>query len=394
MPKPPLDKDAFAAAVIERIKLRGETRELVYDAKEFRIGLADGNALRLNLHNVYKTYSDAAEQDRPLVIARAAVGWRLPEDELELGYESIAPDLYPAIRSRSYFELLRLEAELEGRGVCDVAFVELAEHLCVALVHDEPHTMRFITQDDIAMWGINIYEAFEQARRNLELAPIHYAELGKCYAINSNDGYDSARLLMTDMVRQFDVAGDYIAMAPSRDLLLLTGANDPAGLKAMVELAREALRNRPVSGLAFHLDGDTWAPWLPAVEHPSYRDFHELQLDTFGVDYTDQAQLLERLYEQREEAVFVAQFGMIDQSDCGFSIAVWTRDVIADLPRVEFLAFVGDEETIIRDVPWEQAVEIVGHLMVEQPIYPVRYRVDEFPSPDELRRLQAVAVRH
>ena len=58
----------------------------------------------------------------------------------------------------------------------------------------------------------------------------------------TGDCYDASRLLLLDTIRQFRVKGDYIAMVPNRDTLIVTGAEDADGLKAMVGLAKDAVQ--------------------------------------------------------------------------------------------------------------------------------------------------------
>ena len=46
------------------------------------------------------------------------------------------------------------------------------------------------------------------------------------YVFTTNDGYDSSRLIILDLIRQFQVKGDYIAMAPNREMLIVAGSED------------------------------------------------------------------------------------------------------------------------------------------------------------------------
>ena len=53
-------------------------------------------------------------------------------------------------------------------------------------------------------------------------------------------------------------------MIANRDNLIVAGADDAAGLEAMLKMAAEALQQlRPISSIAVRFDGEEWVPWLP-----------------------------------------------------------------------------------------------------------------------------------
>ena len=118
--------------------------------------------------------------------------------------------------------------------------------------------------------------------------------------------------LIKDAIRHFQVKGDHIAMIPNRENLIVVGSEDVEGLAGMVKLAAKAMKEpRPISGIALRLDGDDWTPWLPDASHPSYKAFQELQLQSFGQDYAQQKEMLDKLHEKNGEDVFVANFSAI-----------------------------------------------------------------------------------
>ena len=115
-------------------------------------------------------------------------------------------------------------------------------------------------------------------------------------------------------------------MIPNRENLIVVGSEDVEGLAGMVKLAAKAMKEpRPISGIALRLDGDDWMPWMPAEDHPSYKAFQELQLQSFGQDYAQQKEMLDKLHEKNGEDVFVANFSAIKRPDGKvFSYATWT----------------------------------------------------------------------
>ena len=101
----------------------------------------------------------------------------------------------------------------------------------------------------------------------------------------TGDSYDSSRLLLTDVIRQFRLKGDPIAIIPNRENLIVVGSEDVDGLAGMVKMVDKALKEpRPISGIALRLDGDEWTPWLPPLSHPHYKEFQQFHLQSLGQD--------------------------------------------------------------------------------------------------------------
>ena len=123
------------------------------------------------------------------------------------------------------------------------------------------------------------------------------------------------------------------------------------------------------------MNGDDWVPWLPDVSHPSYKGFQELQLQSFGQDYAQQKEMLDKLHTKNGEEVFVANFSAIKRPDgTVVSYATWTETTNSLLPKTDTLVLgrMGSEPQMVE---WEKVVEIVGDLMEAVDIYPPRFRV-------------------
>ena len=206
------------------------------------------------------------------------------------------------------------------------------------------------------------------------------------YVFTTNDGYDSSRLILLELIRQFQVKGDYIAMAPGREMLIVAGSEDRLGLEAMTTLANKAFEQpRSVSGIALRLDGDDWISWMPEAIHPLYDEFRLLRIRTYAQDYSEQKELLDALHRKTGQDLLVASFSVMQHKETGHptSYCIWTKGTHSLLPKTERVVFGGeDQPTAI--APWEKVEEITGHLMTPMGMYPERYRVEEFPTPEQL----------
>ena len=386
---PDKSKDEFAQLVIARLRETGMTGEISYDADEFQVVVEGEIKSILFLGNAYREYCSCSKKHRPNSLQRFVRGWldahKPPPDE----YADIKPDILPAVRSRSFFESARLRMAIGGNDDTFLQYQTIGDDLGLGLVYDMPDSMRPISNKDIDLWGVTFYEALESARDNLrELRPriIGPKEGEGVYVFTTNDGYDSSRLIILDLIRQFQVKGDYIAMAPGREMLIVAGAEDTRGLEAMVALAKKAFEQpRAVSGVALRLVGDEWVPWMPEAAHPLYDEFRGLRMKSFGQDYAEQKGLLDELHEKTGEDVFVASYSVVQQKETGHrvSFCMWTKGLPSLLPQTERIVLGGEDQEPVM-ARWERVVEIAGDLMTPMGIYPERYRVEGFPTTEQL----------
>ncbi len=391
----PLSKDDFAGLVLRRLRESGEERNVDYDKSEFRL-VTDADKRTMFLGNLYSEYLAAEGPTREQLLQRAIRAWFVVETVVPEECEDARHDLMPVIRARSYFDSATLLARLNDHEEATVPYQPLADDLAISLVYDLPESMRSISQDDLDKWGITFYEAMEAARDNFDGVPFQFmgpAEGEGVYVSATNDSYDATRLLLIKGEHRFKVKGDLIAMVPNRDVLILAGAEDESGLKAMAELANETLQKpRPMSGFALKLEGDDWVTWMPPKNHPLYSEFHLLQLQSRGSDYAEQKQLLEKVHETTGEELFVATYFITQDNNTGeySTHCVWTENVSTLLPHTTKIAFLRQgEEQKATLVPWDKAVGVIGDLMQPTGTYPERWQVSEFPTEEQLAEMEA-----
>ncbi len=395
----PPSRDNFAKLVIAELQRKGKSQTLKYDREKFMIERAEEGFV--NLANLYHEYCQAPRTQRSKVLDRfvrgclGTTGFELPED-----FEDIHPDLLPVVRSRFYLESVMLQSRSRGGESIAVPQQPIGDHLALSLVYDLPQAMRSIIQDDLDKWGVTLYEAVEAAKNNLEqMGNVAFASLqgqsSGVYISATGDNYDASRLIMLDLIRKMPVRGDTIAMVPNRDTLVITGADDPAGLEVMCKVAEDSFQKpRPISTVALRLVGDEWESWLPEADSPCYPRLHELRLRTLGMEYNDQKELLDQIHQRTGEDLFVASFSAVKQKDNGriSSYCVWSEGVDTLLPETDDVILLrpdlsSDNVAIVAAGAFHRVREIAGDLM--QPIgsYPERYRVREFPSERQLSEI-------
>jgi hypothetical protein len=395
----PPSREKFAKLVMEQLRKAGSDGKMNYDEEQFLI--ERGSAGFVNLANLYHEYCQVPRAERERVLARfirgciGTSGFELPED-----FADVHPDLLPVVRSRFYLESVALQTQTRGGEAVAVPQQAIGDHLALSLVYDLPQAMRSIIQEDLDKWGVSFYEAAEAARENLEqMGKVSFASLqseaGEGVFISANgDNYDASRLLLIDLVKKMPVRGDYIAMVPNRDTLVLTGSEDEAGLSVMCQLAEDSFQKpRPISTIAVKLVDGEWESWLPESTSPVYAKFRELRLRTLGMEYNDQKELLEQIHVHAGLGLFVAGYSAIQHQETGriSSYCVWSEGVKSLLPETDDVILLRPEGAakaqVVAAGGFARVRQVAGDLMQPTGTYPERYRVLEFPSESQLAEI-------
>lgn len=388
-PKP----DKFAQVFVAALREAGDTRDVQFDADEFRLLFIENGEVNgvANLHNFYDDYCATPKAERAQCLRHLVKATLSHLKETPKDFDDAKHDLRPKIWTRCTFEKIRLQQELEGGEEPDIPMQAVGEHLVATLVYDLPEAVHTIGQAHLDEWGVSFYEAMEIARRNLEETEFTFAGIGEdLYGSATGDTYDASRLLLLDLIRQLGVNGNHVAMVPNRDTLLITGIDDEAGLVMVQTLAEKALEEdpRPMVATPLRLDGDEWVDWSVPPDHPLYKSFASLELKWLHQEYADQKELLDALDEKNGTDIFVASYSAIEKKDTGdlVSYCVWSDGVEALLPQTQKVLFLRGED-LAATASWDKVQEIVGGLMEQTEAYPARYRVTSFPSDELLAAL-------
>ena len=395
---PPISKDSFAETMMDAIKTAGETTGIRYESDEFRIVTEEMSHI-LNLGNAYHEFCSASVEKRDNVIRRFVRTWFSHYKDVPKDFEDASPDLLPAIRNRSYFELTTLDLRVQGMNISPFPMRIIGEHFAAGLVYDLPEAIHLIQPTTLTEWNVTFAHVFEIALKNL--ADISQNDLDELtpgvWASPWNDNHDASRLLLPNLIRHHKVQGDPVVMVPNRDTLLLTGSEDIDGLSAVLSMTEEALESpRPFNGIALRLKGEEWVPFLPSPDHPDFGEFQLMWVRAFAQDYDEQKGLLEALYEKASDDVFIAGYTGMQNKETGsiWSYCVWSKDVDTMLPKADLVNFFvqkdeDDDGEIVATAEWDRVVEVAGELMVPQGMYPERYRVAGFPTDEQLAALQS-----
>jgi hypothetical protein len=353
------------------------------------------------LSNVYSNYCGAPRSRRSSVLAEfvtAAVALpSLPEIPSE--FSAVKPSLMPAIRDAAYFSIIQMLQRRDGkddRGL-EVATKPLVSGLMISLAYDTERSITSINQNQFDKWGVSLEEAFAAAKDNLweRTDPGKMAGQGGVYWSQWGDSYDSSRILLPELIYRLAVDGDPIAFVPNRNELWVTGANNSAGLAAILKDGTKTHfeRGHPLSPDLYRLVDSRWEPYVPVDR--TLRDlWMAMKRRRDAIDYAQQQELLNTIHSKEGLDLFVASYNILERKGgSASSVCVWSNGIDSSLPQAESIAFMVDPEGGDHFVvAWEVAAAVVGDLMEkEAEFFPLRYRVREFPNAEQVAKLRRLA---
>ena len=386
-------RDRFAGQMMEAMRQAGEQMPIRYDADQFKllVGENSDECLEVFLRNAYEEYRATPRDLRPLVLERFA---RISQPvEFPKKFEEARLHLMPRVRDRFYCESWPLRSQVRDLPARKLPYRPIADHLGVGLGYDEPDRIIDLFEENLTDWGTSFDEGLVIACENLRqrsqqrfLTPAPGVHVSPW-----RDGYDASRLILLDLIRDHEVRGDYVVIAPNRDTLILTGSDDRDGLAVMLALAKEALKQpRPISGIPVRLEQGSWKTFFPEIRYPDLNAFRSLRVQTLAGEYEEQKELLVQVHEKTGEDIFVASCTLVQKkhSEELASYCVWSQGVKSLLPQADKVFFLQgkspEKSEMVAAGDWEHVREAISHLMKPAGLYPERYLVEQFPSPDQL----------
>jgi uncharacterized protein YtpQ (UPF0354 family) len=392
-------RDKFAQMLVERFKKANPGVSLRYDAADFciRMKRGDGPESQHFLTTLYADYCRAGAGDRRRILDSVTA------TSTEVNADAFAPDwagakehVLPRVRDRATYALLR---EKQGPGErMDFTDEPFSEHLSLELVYDFPNSIASVSGKQLAQWGVTRQEALTAARDNLwTRSNKDFKVIDKGLHISAwHDSYDASRLFLHDLIWQLDVRGDHVAMVPTRNHLIVTGSDDPAGLAAMANIAVECLADpRFLTGAAVRLERNKWVDYLPAADSAAYEPMRRAALLGFARDYQQQTELLQTALKDNPEETHIGRYLLFEEvgSKRISSKTLWIqgcRNMLPRADRIMFMARGGPEGyTSLGQWSWEAVQAHLGELLRPTDHYPPRFQTTEFPTTQQLQTLPA-----
>lgn len=303
--------------------------------------------------------------------------------------------LLPTLRSWWSFAGEALTDRIFGtEAPCAPAVSHVGSDLGVALVADVQGAADAVTGAQLRASGLEPEAALALALDNLRpRSASAFAPLKPGVFVSSwRDGQDASRLLFPDLIAALPVKGDPIAMVPTRNTLLVAGADDRNALLALADVAAETLSttDQPLSARPLRLRDGQWTDF--ALEAEEQAPFLDLMRGQWTREYAEQKQLLEQLHAQSGDDILVASYAPMQNRHTGkpFCMTFWVDGFVNLLPRADAVVLKNAAEVVV--VPWRAAMAVIAHRLAATDHYPIRYRAEAFPSAVELEQLRGVAT--
>jgi hypothetical protein len=390
-------EDQFAREVIAAVSAILGLKAKRLDDFALRIERPDGPPVIMNLHNVFadtrQLDSDArAERVRRHVLAMTApprpANWR-----------DAAPLLMPAVRSASWANAMTSTAG--GPAQAAAAFSRpLVPFVKVLCAIDSEHAMTFATAADLAAWGVTDDEALRTASANLARVPCQVRRDGPVALVQGPDGYASSWLAAPAALARVaaDIGSTVIAVAATRDQLILIDAGHPDAAARMLEPTLEHYQAaaRQLSPVPYLVSEAGVEPWVPPPGHPAGPLVDKTACYLAAIEYGQQQAMLDHHLTKAGEDVYVAKHTLMQRSDGSmWSWTPWVKQVANGLlPRADLLTVIDNDHPSGQfAVRWDDALRLAGDALQEEPAYdPPRWRHRGWPDGSTLASLRAQAV--
>ncbi len=303
--------------------------------------------------------------------------------------------LLPMLRSWWSFAGEALTDRIFGtEAPCAPAVSHLGSDLGVALIADGRAAADAITGAQLRATGLEPEAALALALDNLRpRSASAFAPLKPGLFISQwRDGYDASRLLFSDLIAALPVKGDPVALVPTRNTLLVAGADDRSALLALADASAETLSttDQPLSARPLRLRDGQWIDF--ALDGEELAPFYDLMRGQWTREYAEQKQLLDQLHAQNGDDILVASYAPMQNRRTGkpFCMTFWVDGFVNLLPCADAVVLKSAAEVMV--VPWRAATAVIAHRLATTDHYPIRYRADTFPDAAELEQLRAVAT--
>lgn len=240
---PLLDEEEFGDVVEERLEQLGGLEELTRDGLEVRFRW-HGRSVVSELEHFYHAYRRSPAQLGSIL------------ESLEAAVRSFAPDrgpqLWDELEDRIYPMIKPVEmlAEVAERNLPQLVYRPFMADLIICYVIDEPESVAFVNEEHLKTWGVLESTLYTRAVDNLRVKTLRpgtaqvYGEGAEMLFIYAAmDGYDAARILLTEIMAEWDaiVPGRLVIGIPNRDFLVGFSDANPAILQRMaLQIAQDA----------------------------------------------------------------------------------------------------------------------------------------------------------
>ena len=131
-----------------------------------------------------------------------------------------------------------------AKEVPEHVYEDFSPDLIILYAEDSPKNIRYLGPKDLELAKIQRPELRALACANLKrlLPKIERHGTNGLYMITAGGDYEASLLLLDSIWSggEMDVKGEVVVAIPTRDLLLVTGSQNPQGIEKMKQMVKEA----------------------------------------------------------------------------------------------------------------------------------------------------------
>lgn len=217
--------------------------EVVKDL-ELKVTTTDDHSVNTFLNNAYDVYKQDPRDKAKVLKNYVATGI-----ETVVAASKQAPldpsHIIPIIKDRAWLdEVQKSVAQMGAKKPMESVTEDFNQDLVIVYAEDSPQSIRYIGPKDLETAKIGRGDLRKLACANLEklLPPIQRHGGKGSYMITAGGTYEASLLLLDSIWTdgKLDVQGDIVVAVPTRDLLIVTGSKDAAGLEKTRKVALNA----------------------------------------------------------------------------------------------------------------------------------------------------------
>ena len=391
--------ERMAKRVMSDRRAAGETRRMEFDAEKLAVVTFDADGSRAaiqNLAHLKNTLENGDTREHDAAYQQLVNSWRESLSPAPKTYAEARPMLRVAMRDPAYRERTRLFGRSADHSdpVKPLAARIFAGDIAAYGVLDRQFGIDFVTDEQVAGWGVTPAQVLDDALANTQAMTFTTESANSLYFIMGPDSYNVSCLACTDAIRKLPLKGLPVAAAATRDSLSITGSDDLAGLELLARVLEAELKGgtRHVSGRPLVLTESGWQPFEPPASLEERFLTIARQYDVMF--WTDYQELLQKDLESRDEDIFVASLAHYeDSADAStFTLVTWSAGVDTILPPADRVGFYDDETKLTRVAMWADVQRVMGAGMQQMEGFPLRYRVQVFPTDGELLEMGAKKI--
>ena len=321
------DKLAFGERVVASLSADPRVIRGTFDGSTFAVEVVTSRGnFTFFLASLFKQYADAAGDREEVLqrwvgsvldaVAQGALPSQLPPPRTRppSARSTLPADrrarIFPHVADRVFWSIVKLQSEVAGEKV-GARIVPMGA-LDLSLCEDTEAGIRIVTPAELVAMGTNFEAMMTEATQNLARSTRDARFTTPCpgvYLSPWRDGHDATRAVLLDVTEALKVEGDEVLFLPSTDTVIVTGAQNSAGLLAAAELAIKAYEQAKKPLLGYPLrQARGCEPALLELPpgHPAGKALRRLQALALASSYGTQHGLLVAIYKRTGRDIFVA----------------------------------------------------------------------------------------